>query len=239
MTEMAAVPLHHDGADLVGALAVPDGPGPHPGVLVVHDAHGLTEMMRERAESLAGLGYAALAVDMYGGGQPYPTEAEAGGPFADLLGVPGRVRARTVAWHDTLKVLPGIDPKRTAAIGYCFGGMCVLELARSGADARAVVSYHGLLTTQQLAEPGAVRAHVAVYAGGQDPYAPRADIDGLQREMSAAGADHTITVFSQAAHAFTDPHAADRGRPGIVYEPLAAAQSWAGTVALLETLLAS
>ncbi|MFD4406352.1 dienelactone hydrolase family protein [Nocardia sp. NPDC058499] len=237
MAEITAVTLHHDGADLIGALAVPDGPGPHPGVLVVHTAHGLTEMMRERAQRLADLGYTALAVDMYGGGQSYPAPDAAGGPFAGLLGAPGRVRARTVAWHEALKGLPVVDPGRTAAIGYCFGGKCVLELARSGAGARAVVSYHGLLTTEEPARPGTVRAHISVYAGGQDPYAPRADIDALERELAAAGADYTLTTFSQAAHGFTDPSSGDIGRPGIAYEPLAAAQSWAGTIALLGSLL--
>jgi dienelactone hydrolase len=238
VTDFVDVSLHHDGADLVGAMAVPAGAGPHPGVLVIHTALGLNGMIRERAARLARLGYAALAVDMYGGGKSYAVPEAAGGPFAELLASPGRLRARTVAWLDTLAAQPGVDPARTAALGYCFGGRCALELARAGADLRAVVSFYGLLTTQAPAEPGAVRAHVAVYAGGQDPFVPRPDLDALEHELTAAGARHTITVFSHAAHAFTDPHAAALSRPGIAYDPLADAVSWAGATALLETLFA-
>ncbi|MCX4090885.1 dienelactone hydrolase family protein [Nocardia sp. alder85J] len=238
MTEFAAVPLHHDGADLIGGLAVPDGPGPHPGVLVVHTALGPTDMMRERAARLARLGYAALVVDMYGGGRSYPVAEEAGAPFVALLAKPERLRERMVAWHDTLAARPEVDADRTAAIGFCFGGRCTLELARSGAEVKAVVSYHGLLSTEQPAEPGAVRAHVAVYAGALDPFAPRADIDRLESELSTAGADYTLTVFQRAAHGFTDPDADAMGRDGISYNAEADALSWAATVALLETALA-
>jgi dienelactone hydrolase len=238
VTEFAAVPLHHDGADLIAGLAVPDGPGPHPGVLVVHTAHGPNDMMRERAARLARLGYAALVVDMYGGGKAYPTPEEAGGPFAALVGKPERLRERIVAWHDALASLPAVDAARTAAIGFCFGGRCTLELARSGADVKAVVSYHGLLGTERPAESGTVRGHVAVYAGALDPYAPRGDIDTLERELVDAGADYSLTVFQRAAHGFTDPDAGAIGRPGIAYDADADALSWAGTVALLETALA-
>ncbi|WP_019927540.1 dienelactone hydrolase family protein [Nocardia sp. BMG111209] len=238
MTEFAAVPLHHDGADLIGGLIVPEGPGPHPGVLVVHTAHGPNDMMRERAARLARLGYAALVVDMYGGGREHRSAEAAGGPFAELVSRPERLRERIVAWHAALAARPEVDAARTAAIGFCFGGKCTLELARSGAEVRAVVSYHGLLGSDRPAESGAVRAHVAVYAGALDPYAPRADIEKLERELADAGADYTLTVFQGAAHGFTDPDADAMGREGISYHAGADALSWAGTVALLETALA-
>ncbi|MFT3964908.1 MAG: dienelactone hydrolase family protein [Sphingobium sp.] len=237
MTDLVTVELHHDGADLAGQLALPQAEGPHPGVLVIHNAHGLGPHMLERARTLAAEGYAALAVDMYGGGKHYASPEEAGEPFMAVAGSPERLRGRVNAWLDTLKARPDIDAARVAAIGYCFGGLCVLELARSGADARAVISYHGILKTQFPAEAGAVKAKIAVYTGGKDPYAPRADVTALEDELIAAGADYQITVFGEAFHSFTDPNATDTGRPGIAYDPMADRMSWAGTLELLKAVL--
>ncbi|NKY60079.1 dienelactone hydrolase family protein [Nocardia flavorosea] len=236
MTTSRTVTLQHEGADLAGVLVLPPGPGPHPAVLVAPTAVGLGAWIRERAELLARLGYAALAVDMYGGGRYFAEPRESGGDFAALQAAPGRIRARTMAWFRTLRELPEVDATRTVAIGYCFGGQCVLELARAGADVRAVVSFHGLLTTAQPAERDAVTSYVTVYAGGRDPYAPPEDIETLRREMAAAGAPCSVTVFSAAQHAFTDPGAGKV--PGTGYDPVAAAVSWAGTVALLQEVLA-
>ncbi|HEX7852681.1 MAG TPA: dienelactone hydrolase family protein [Sphingobium sp.] len=237
MTDLLAVELHHDGADLVSQLALPAGPGPHPAVLVIHNAHGLGPHMVERAQTLAAEGYAALAVDMYGGGKYYPRPEEAGEPFMAVAGSPERLRSRVNAWLDCLKARPEVDASRVAAIGYCFGGMCVLELVRTGADAKAVISYHGILKTTAPAQPGAVKAKVAVYTGGKDPYAPREDVVALEDEMIAAGADYQITTFGEAYHSFTDPNAADMGRPGIAYDPMAERMSWAGTLELLKAVL--
>lgn len=238
MGEFQAVPFQHDGTELVGQLIAPDGRGPHPGVLVMHTAHGLSPMMRERAQRLADLGYVALATDMYGGGQYFGTGDEAGAPFMALQQDPHRLRSRVVGWHETLAARPEVDPARTAAIGFCFGGQCVLELARSGADARVVVSYHGLLKTAEPAQARQVKAQVAIYAGANDPYAPPEDVAAVQREFIEAKADWTLTVFGTAAHAFTDPNAGEMGMPGIEYNAAADRQSWAGTVALLDAVLA-
>ncbi|HEX7821779.1 MAG TPA: dienelactone hydrolase family protein [Sphingobium sp.] len=233
MADLQDFALHHEGTDLIGTLAVPQGPGPHPAVLVVHDAHGIGPSMHERARILASEGYVALAADMYGGSIYYGVPEDAGEPFSSLVGAPGRLRARVTAWHEALKARPDVDADRVTAIGYCFGGMCVLELARGGADARAIISYHGILKTAQPAEPGAVKGRVAIYAGGKDPYAPLADVDALRAEMIAAGAAYDITIFGNALHSFTDPRAGEMGREGIAYDELAARMSWAGTMALL------
>ncbi|WP_330255261.1 dienelactone hydrolase family protein [Nocardia sp. NBC_00565] len=239
MTEFRPVAVRHHGADLVGALAVPAGSGPHPAVLVMHTAHGLSEQMRDRAARLAEHGYVALASDMYGGGQFFAEPEQAGEPFSSLMNSPDLMRARTVAWYRTLAALPEVDAARVAAIGFCFGGRCVLELARSGADAKAVVSFHGLLTTSEPAQPGRVRAHVAVYTGAQDPYAPPQHVDAVRQEMRKAGAPCDLTVFSTAGHGFTDPDAGSMGRPGIAYDRVADHVSWSGTLALLDTVLTS
>jgi dienelactone hydrolase len=172
---------------------------------------------------------------MYGGGAYHPTDA--GGDFLGLVGSPELMRSRGNRWLEAVKALPQVDPSRVAAIGYCFGGLCVLELARSGADLQAVVAYHGLLTTQIPAAPGRIKAEIAAYCGAKDPYAPLTDIEGLRQELEAAGAHHQITVFGDAEHGFTDPHADRNGRPGISYNALADKVSWAGTLALLEAKL--
>jgi dienelactone hydrolase len=238
MTELHALAFDHDGVELVGQMAVPESPGPHPAVMVMHTGLGLGEMMRERARRLAQLGYVAVATDMYGGGVDYHTDPKSGGSLMkDLLTPPQRLRARAVAWYEQVKARPEVDPQSVAAIGFCFGGQCVLELARSGADVKAVVSFHGLLSTSMPAASGAVHGEVAIYTGAKDPYAPAEHVKALQEEMAAAGAHFQITVFSDAYHAFTDPNADAMGRDGIAYDPIADRVSWAGTVALLEATI--
>jgi dienelactone hydrolase len=237
MTDLHEVAFHHDGADLVGVIAVPQTPGPHPAVMVMHNAHGLGEFVRDKARQLAKLGYVAVATDMYGGGTYHTDPTTAGPSVAELLNNPKKMRSRAAAWCAQLKARPDVDPQRVAAIGYCFGGMCVLELARSGADLKAFVSYHGLLDTSLPAESGAVKGQVAVYTGAKDPYVPAAHVEALSREFTAAGAHLQVTVFGDAFHAFTDPNADGMGRPGIAYDELAARVSWAGTLALLEAVL--
>ena len=240
MTELRAIAFDHDGVKLVGQMAVPQQPGPHPAVMVMHTGLGLGDMMLEKVRRLAELGYVAVATDMYGGGVDYHADQKSGGRLMqDLLTPPQRLRARAVAWYEQVKARPEVDSRSVAAIGFCFGGQCVLELARSGADVKTVVSFHGLLSTAMPARQGAVHGLVAVYTGAKDPYAPPEHVTALQQEMAAAGAHFQITVFSDAYHAFTDPNAAAvaQGRPGIAYDPIADRVSWAGAVALLEATL--
>ena len=231
---MQAMTFEQDGVELVGQFAAPTTPGPHPAVMVMHSAHGLGEQMREKVSALARLGYAAVATDMYGGGVYHADPQASGQSLVALLKDPERLRARALAWHERLKRRPEVDPQRIAAIGFCFGGLCVLELARSGADVKAIVSYHGLLTTSMPAQRGAVKGRVAIYTGGKDPYAPPEHVEALRRELVAADARFQLTVFDDAYHAFTDPQADAMGRAGIAYDRIADRVSWAGTVALLE-----
>lgn len=236
MSAFETVVCWHEAKALTGLLAVPEAPGPHPGVLVVHNAFGLGEHMRDVIRDLASEGYAALAVDMYGGSAYREDETEVAGLVGPLWGNAERLRARMQAWHDTLCARPEVIADRVAAIGYCFGGMCVLEFARGGADLRAVVSYHGILSTSAPAAPGAVRAYVAVYTGGRDPHVPADHVAALRAELVAAGADWQITEFANACHAFTDP-AANSPERGRAYDRLADRLSWAGTLALFEERL--
>ena len=233
---MQIVTLEHEGAVLKGELFGGEA-GSRPGVLVMHNALGLGTQVREVAAKLADLGYVALATDMFGA-ELSSDPAKAGAYFAALQANPDLLRARLTAWHDTLAGLPQVDAARTAAIGYCFGGFCVLELARTGAPLKAVVSFHGLLGTQRPAAPGVIKGQVAAWCGGQDPFVPLDQVETFRAEMAAAEASSQITVFSQAAHGFTDPDAGKMGRPGVAHDPLADQVSWAGALALLKAVLA-
>jgi dienelactone hydrolase len=239
MQDLRPVKFRHEGADLVGQIAVPQLPGRHPAVMVMSSAMGLGEHYREIARRLASQGYVALATDMYGNGAHFSQPKEAGASAGLLFRDPVLVRSRVIAWFEVLKSLPEVDADRLAAIGYCFGGQCVLELARSGADLKLVVSFHGLLTTSMPAQTGAVKSLVAVYTGNKDPYAPQKDVDAFLAEMKAAQAHWHLTIFGDAYHAFTTKEDGSLPLEGLGYDPLADAVSWAGTLALLKSVFAS
>jgi dienelactone hydrolase len=236
MNDSQAISCEHEGIMLRGLMATPAGRGPHPAVLVVHTAYGLGEHMKEVAARLAAEGYLALAVDMFGDGAYSENHSDVAEFVKPLWGNCARLRARMGAWHDVLKAMREVAAGRIAALGYCFGGQCVLEFARSGADVRAVVSFHGILTTDSPAKADTVRAHVAVFSGALDPNVPRAHVEALREELIAAKADWQITEFGQTYHAFTDTRAA-APEAGRQYDPLADEISWANTLILLKRRL--
>ena len=215
--------------------------GRRPGVLVVHEWWGHNDYARSRAEQLAGLGYVALAVDMYGDGRTaaHPDEA---GKFAGAVrsNLP-LMRARFEAALEFLNAQPDVDPGRSAAIGYCFGGGVVLEMARSGMDLDAVVSFHGSLGGGSRPEPGSVKARILVANGAEDPFVSEAQIAAFKAEMDAAGADYTFINYPGATHSFTNPQADEYGeRFGLPlkYNAEADAASWADMKALLDSVFA-
>jgi len=147
-------------------------------------------------------------------------------------------RARTVAWFDRVAARPDVDAARIAALGFCYGGTTVLELARSGADVRVAVSYHGILTTFARAEPGAIKGHVMAFCGEGDPWAPHEDVEALRRELLDAGTrEFTITLFGAADHGFTDPEASVLNLEGVRYHELSSNLAWTTTVAMFEHAL--
>ena len=229
--------IEHGGETLVGLVAKPAGEGPFPAVLVVHSAVGLNDFYQSKPALLADQGYIAIATNMYGEDVDVTSEASYGAAYMKTLQNPPIVRERVLAWFEAIAARPDVDASRIAAIGYCFGGHCVLELARGGADAKAVVSYHGTLKSHAPMQPGAFKGHVAAYCGAEDPYAPMEDITALRKEMEAAGARYTMHVFAQVAHGFTDPDAAKHKQDGIAYDAVADKVSWAGTLALLGEVL--
>ncbi|HUD31105.1 MAG TPA: dienelactone hydrolase family protein [Novosphingobium sp.] len=226
----------HAGVSLEGFVARPAGEGTGAAVMVFPGATGPGPSFRAAVNELAALGYLAVGVDMYGSGADISTAQAAGAHFADLMARPEILRERVLAWFEAVRAMPGVDADRIAAIGYCFGGKCVLELARAGAAVRCVSSFHGLLTTHAPALPGAVSARVAVWTGGRDPYAPVADLDALRAEFDAAGVDYQATLFAQARHSFTDPDH-DGIAEGIAYDLTAHQVAWSGTLAMLKVSL--
>ena len=235
---MEHVEFEHEGTRLRGYAALPDGTGPSPAVLVMHSALGVAHKVNEAtARELAERGYVAVCTDMYGAHLAQPSIEEAGAAFAENLAAPEKQRARIVAWFDTVSSRPDVDADRVAAVGFCYGGMSVLELARSGANVKAVVSYHGTLNTHARAEPGAIQGHVVAYCGAGDPYAPLEDVDALRKEMIDAGVrNYQITVFGAAGHGFTDPDAARLQLEGVEYDELSNDLAWHGTLVLLQHL---
>jgi dienelactone hydrolase len=215
-----------DGATkLEGYLAWDDSrPGYQPGVLIVHQWKGLGDYEQKRAQMLAGLGYIAFACDIYGQGVRPQSSADAGKEAGKYKNDPALFRRRLQAGLDALKAQQGVDQGRVAAIGYCFGGSGVLELARSGADIAGVVSFHGGLQTSQPAAKGAVKAKVLVLNGADDPGAPASVVAAFEEEMRSAGVDWELTNYGGAVHAFTDWSANTPGRA--MYNESADRRSW-------------
>lgn len=211
---------------LEGYLAYDDAvKGARPGVLVVHDWMGCDSYAKRRADMLAGLGYVAFAADIYGKGVRPASPKEAGEQAGKFKGDRQLLRARVNAALDELKKQPQCDPKRVAAIGYCFGGTTVLELARSGADIAGVVSFHGGLDTP-VRDAKNIKCRVLICHGADDPFVPAADITGLEDELRAAGVDWQLIKYSGAVHSFTRESAGNDNSKGAAYNERADKRSW-------------
>jgi len=228
----AAFRIRHEDVVLEGKVFAPAGEGPHPAVLMFSGGAGPGKTFWRATRQLAEHGFLAVGVDMYGAHADMSTPKAAGAYFEALLRAPETLRARVVAWFEAVSAREDVDAARVHAIGYCFGGKCVLELARSGAAARSVTSFHGLLKSHAPARSGEVRARVAIWSGGRDPHAPIEDFYSVRAEFEAARADCQATLFSWAQHSFTDPDH-DGFTDGIAYDKLAHDIAWAGTLALL------
>ncbi len=225
---------------LKGYLASPPGEQRRPAVLVVHEWWGHNDYARKRADMLAGLGYVALAVDMYGEGKQASHPADAGKFAGEVRKNMAEAEERFTAARQYLAALPNVDPDRIAAIGYCFGGGIVLEMARRGVDLAGVVSFHGSLKPAAPAEPGVVKAEVLVYNGAEDPMVKPEDIAAFEQEMESAGVKFELVNLPGAQHAFTNPAADEYGeRFGLplAYDAEADRVSWEGMAAFLQRIL--
>jgi dienelactone hydrolase len=199
--------------------------GKRPGVLVVHEWWGLNDYPKMRAEQLAKLGYVAFAADIYGDGVAVKTPQEAGALAEKFKGNRKLLRDRVNAGLEELKKQPQCDPKRVAAIGYCFGGTAVLELARSGADVAGIVSFHGGLDTPTR-DAKNIKCKVLICHGADDPFEPASDIAALQDEFRSAGVDWEMNIYSGALHGFTNPANKDGKMQGVAYNERADKRSW-------------
>jgi dienelactone hydrolase len=199
--------------------------GPRPGVLVVHEWYGLGDNVRTRCQMLAELGYVAFGADIYGKGVRPSNNDDAGKEAGKYRADRPLLRARAQAALDTLLGLPNVDKSRIAAIGYCFGGMTVLEMARAGTDIAGVVSFHGSYPTDMPAQPGGVKAKILVCNGAADPHNPPDAVAGLQKEMDDAGVDWQFINYGHAMHSFTNPQA-NAPQFGLQYNAEADHRSW-------------
>jgi dienelactone hydrolase len=227
------------GNRMVGHLAVDDErSGSRPGVLVCHEGPGLDEHAKGRAERLAGLGYAAFALDYHGDGKPLERD-EMMGRLGVLMGDPDKVRELGSAGLAILLAQDEVDPARVAAIGYCFGGTMALELARSGTDLAAVVGFHSGLGTLSPARPGDIKAGILVCIGADDPMVPVEQRSAFEQEMRTADVDWRINIYGGALHSFTNPNAALSGFPGVAYHQPTDERSWRAMLDFFDERLGS
>ncbi len=213
---------------LEGYLAYDDAvKGKTPGVLVVHEWNGLGDYVKKRVEQLARLGYVAFGADIYGKGIRPATPEAAGREAGKYRGADRKLlRARTRAGLEELRKQPNVDPGRIAAIGYCFGGTAVLELARSGAYLQGVVSFHGGLDAPNPADAKNIRAKVLALHGADDPYVPPQQVAAFQEEMRKGGVDWQMVSYGGAVHSFTNPASGNDPSKGVAYNEKADRRSW-------------
>ena len=210
---------------LVGEIYRPTGPANGRGVLVVHEADGIGGNVRRRCIRLAEMGYIAAAADMHGHGRVLDGE-EMLAAVAAFRDDPLRLRRRILAALDAMSATLSLGRADIAAIGYCFGGMAVLELARSGAALAGVASFHGILTTRLAAEPGAISAPIMASTGALDPLVPPEDVAAFQAEMTAARAAWHLLIHGGALHSYTNVDVDRLGDPRMAYDAAADRQSW-------------
>ena len=225
-----------DGRTMVGQYAVDEyRVGPRPAVLLCHEGPGLDEHVKGRAVRLASLGYAAFALDYHGGQLPIE---DAMTRLGELSADAARCRTIGRAGLDVLLAQERVDPERVAAIGYCFGGVMAMELARDGADVKAVVGFHPGLATSAPAAPGVVTASVLMCCGAEDPVIGFDQRSAFESEMrDAQVADWRIDLYGGVGHSFTNPEVDTLGMPGFTYDEVANRRSWRSMLDLLDQRL--
>ena len=226
MTEMRVIEQQFGGAMLRHELVQAGGGEARPGVVLFPTVMGVTDLDHEFARHLAGQGYATLIADLFG---RRFTPAERDDAFAAM----GKLREDRAALRERLQAVLGaatecdeIDANRIAAIGFCFGGQCALDLARSGAAIAGAASFHGLFDPPGL-PPQPITAKVAAYHGWDDPMVPPEAVVALGDELTEAGADWQIHAYGHVGHGFTNPKAAEIGIAGVEYDARAARRAWA------------
>ena len=203
--------------------------GKRPGIIVVHEWWGHNDYAKRRARMLAKLGYSAIALDMYGNGKTASHPKDAGMFSGEVKKNMNVAEKRFMAAYKLLQEQDNIAKDKIAAIGYCFGGGIVLEMARRGVDLDGVVSFHGSLGTKEPASIGKVKAKVLVLNGKADPFVKNESITAFKKEMKAAKVDFKFINYSGAKHAFTNPEADELGNKfkiPLAYNAKADKKSW-------------
>lgn len=229
-----------DGSQLIGYFAVPENAQPVAGVLVSPEWWGRNEYTERRARELAEHGYAALAIDMYGDKKVTTEAAQANEWMMQTFQQPNTIVDRATAAFEALASQPEVDTNRLAAIGFCYGGKVVLDLARSGADLKAVATFHANLSAQTPAEEGKVHAELLVLHGEQDSMVSLDDVEAFKQEMTQAKVTHHVTILNDAKHGFSNPQADERAKANNVdlgYNAAAEKQSLQEMYALLQRKL--
>jgi dienelactone hydrolase len=203
-----------------------DGASKKPGVLVVHDWTGLGANMKKRADMLAQLGYVAFAADIYGKGVRPTDPKEAGKIAGSYKNNRSLLRARVIAALNELAKQSRVDQSKIAAIGFCFGGTTVLELARSGADIRGIVTFHGGLDSPHPEDGKNIKAKVLILHGADDPFVPEDQVRAVETELTNAKVDWQLVKYSGAVHSFTIPEAGNDNSKGAAYNEKADKRSW-------------
>lgn len=236
MIQERLVEYEHGGAVLEGVFACDDAvAGARPAVMIVHAWAGRSGFECDKARALAGLGYAGFAVDLYGKGVLGASVEENAGLMQPFLDDRGLLQSRLTTALATLKSQPEVDNDRIAAIGYCFGGLCVLDLARIGTDIKGVASFHGLFGAPGNTAGTKIKARVLALHGHEDPMVPVDAVVALENELTEAGADWQIHVYGNTLHAFTNPEA-NNPDLGAIYDSNADKRSWQTLLNFLDEL---
>ncbi len=207
-----------------------------PGVLVAHEWWGLNDFAKSQVRNLAQMGYAAFAVDLYGNGRSTDDFKTADQMAGAVRGTP-KMRERIIAGLAALHSQDIVDPKRVAAIGFCFGGTAVLELAYSGADCKAVVSFHGGLFSPKKEDVKNIKAHLLILHGANDRTMTPETIYQFQESMRNSGADWQMIFFGNTVHSFTNPSAGNDPAKGVAYNPVSAARAFSYMKLFLKEVL--
>jgi dienelactone hydrolase len=200
--------------------------GTRPGILVVHEWMGINDYTKMRCEQLAKLGFFAFAADIYGKVIRPKSGEEAGKQAGIYKNDRQLMRRRIILALDEIKKQKLVITSKIAAIGYCFGGTVALELARSGADIKGVVSFHGGLDTQNPDDAKNIKAKILALCGGDDPFVPMEQLESFKNEMKYAGVDYQIFIYGGAVHSFTNPNSGNDPSKGAAYNEKADKRSW-------------
>lgn len=225
------------GTTLKGVLAWDDAAtGKRPGVLVIHEWWGLNDYAKGRAEQLAAEGYVAFALDMYGDDKVTDHGKQAGEWMNQITANIAAWRSRAAAGLAVLRAQPQVDASKVAAIGYCFGGATVMQMAYAGSDLKAVVSFHGSLPPAGD-DVTSLKPRVLIAHGRDDKFIPAERIDAFQKGLDRIGADWEMTIYSGTRHGFTNPGAGNYGIDNLAYNRTADERSWAAMMRLFDAVL--